>query len=192
MGEAFGWLGKLFELITAFIPRPFIIDATQEGVKFKYGKKIVHLLPGVYAYWPLVTKVAVIQVKRQAVVLKPQVLTTKDGKSVIMGTLITYTVEDAVAALTEVDNLSETLFEVAQGAVPGVVAGKTLAELIYDVSNVSDAESENGVLTSLDLELYGRVSAILKGFGVNVLYCKVTDFSTCRVMNLSGDFSGSK
>jgi regulator of protease activity HflC (stomatin/prohibitin superfamily) len=192
MGEAFGWLGKIFELITAFIPRPFIIDATQEGVKFKYGKRIVHLLPGVYVYWPLVTRVVSIQVKRQAVVLKPQVLTTKDGKPVIMGTLIAYTIEDAVAALTEVDNLSETLFEVSQGAVPGVVAGKTLEQLIHDVSEVRDEDSDNGVMTILDLDLYKRVASILESFGVNVLYCKVTDFSPCRVLNLSGDFSGSK
>ncbi|TSC60168.1 MAG: SPFH domain / Band 7 family protein [Parcubacteria group bacterium LiPW_15] len=192
MGEAFAWLGKIFELITALIPRPFIIDATQEGVKFKYGKYIVHLLPGVYGYWPLVTKVVAIQVKRQAVVLKPQVLTTKDGKSVIMGTLIAYTIIDAVAALTEVDNLSETLFEVSQGAVPGVVAGKTLQQLIHDVSEISDAESGNGVMTILDLELCERVSSILRGFGVNVLYCKVTDFSSCRVLNISGDFGSSK
>ncbi len=57
MESALGWLGQIFGAILKFFPRIIVIRATHGGVKWKYGKYIRAMGPGVHVYLPLITEI---------------------------------------------------------------------------------------------------------------------------------------
>jgi hypothetical protein len=101
-----------------------------------------------------------------------QVLTTKDGQRVVVGTVVVYRIADVVQAIGERNwDHASTIADTTQVAI----AGATLAELRDGIA----AESINERLTA-------AVRRQLRRFGVQVHRCSITDFADCRVLKLVG------
>jgi regulator of protease activity HflC (stomatin/prohibitin superfamily) len=175
MDTAFAWVGQIMEWFGKLIPRLLILRSTHAGVKFVCGWRVVELKPGLHLYWPLTTEVQVMPVARQTHNLVTQTLTTKDGRSVIIGAVVIYEINNIVDALSNNWDVSDTISDVTQMAVVNVVHNWNLDDLRADLTG----KVEN------DLSIETRKQ--LKPFGVKVLRCGISDFSPCRVYRVITD-----
>lgn len=174
METAFAWLGQIFEAILKFVPRVLIIRATHAGVKWQHGHEVKPLLSGLHVYWPLVTEIEVIVTARQTLNLPTQVLTTKDNKKVVVGTVVVYKIRDVVQAIGKINwDVDTTINDITQAAVVSVIAKHTLQELL----DMIPPDQLNNLLTI-------ATRKELRQFGVFVSRCKLTDFADCKVFKL--------
>ena len=164
----------IVDSIGKLIPRLKLITARDGGVKFKRAGKVKILTPGLYMYWPVVTTLEVYPVKRQVLNLPYQSLMTKDLKPIISAGVIVYTIEDLYKYAVENYDSIEAITEMGCAAIRSVIITKTLAELQSNNSNTID----NALTKSAQQEF--------ASFGINVLYVRLTDFSTAKVLNLVG------
>ena len=126
MESAFAWLGQLVETLYRFIPHILIIRATHGGVSWVRGKHIKLLAPGLHLWWPLTTEVEVIVTARQTLAIPDQVMATKDGKKVVVKTLVVYKIPDPVRAIGKLNwDVDTTINDLTQSAVVRVVATHT-------------------------------------------------------------------
>lgn len=177
METAFAWLGQIFEAILKFVPRILIVRATHGGVKWRYGSDVRPLFSGLHVYWPLVTEIEVIVTARQTLALPKQVLTTKDNKKVVVGTVVVYRIRDVVQAIGKINwDVDTTINDITQAAVVSVIARHTLQELL----NMVTTDALNDALTE-------ATRKELRQFGVFVSRCKLTDFADCRVYKVVMD-----
>lgn len=166
----FEYLGELLSAVMSLFPRLVIIRSTHAGVKFRHGKHILKLGPGITVYWPLVTEIEILPVKRQTKKLDPQYLTTQDGISVGIRGLVVYEVSCPVDLLTRCWDYDETIDDLAQAAIRDTVQGKEWEHL-----------DDN-----LEEKLLWRLTADLCGFGVNVVRVTVTDLVKVRPWAILG------
>ncbi len=174
MDAAFAWLNTLIQTFYRFIPHVLIVRATHGGAKWVWGNRIKPLPPGLHVYWPLTTEVEVIVTARQTLAIPDQVLTTKDGKKVVVKTLVVYKIRDVVHAIGRVNwDVDTTVNDLTQSAVVRVVATHTYDEIMKGIADES-------MTTTLTRE----VRKELRQFGVHVVRSKLVDFAECRVFKL--------
>ncbi|MBU6500216.1 MAG: SPFH domain-containing protein [Patescibacteria group bacterium] len=178
METALGWLGEIFRYIGAFIPRPFLITTIEGGVKWKWGKHPVVLHPGFHIYWPIASKVTIISSARQGLVFRPLALITNDLKTVIVGVTLVFEIDDVFTALTATDNVHSTISEIGQTAIPSVVLGRNLHDLMESVAGDTPDKCQ------VNHELTERTAAVLKDFGIKVVFCWINNFSTSYTIRL--------
>jgi len=177
METAFAWLGQIFDALLSFVPRILIVRATHGGVRWRHGSKVIPMFPGLHVYWPLVTEIEIIVTARQTLALPKQVLTTKDHKKIVIGTVVVYKIRDVVQAVGRTNwDVDTTINDITQAAVVSVIARHTLQELLDMVAKdtLNDALSE-------------ATRKELRQFGVFISRCKLTDFADCRVYKLVMD-----
>jgi len=116
-----------------------------------------------------------IVVVSQPLALNPQTLMTKDGKSVVVGGVALYHIENLHAYAVENFDADEAMGEVAGSAIRDAVVSKTLAEL-----------QESDGRKAINKTLMTLARAELERYGVAIEYFKLTDLSTCRVQNIVG------
>lgn len=167
METALGWLGDIFRFLLSLIPRIIIVRATEGGVKFVHGWKIVVLKPGLHLYWPLVTEVDVVQVKRQTVDLVPQCLTTLDGICISVSGILIYEITDVKKLLTECMDYDKTIQDHCLAAIKYVVCRNTFKFL-----QTSQIET--------DKMLTAQLRHMLRRFGVKTIRITLGDF-TCFI-----------
>lgn len=173
MENAFAWLGAIMEWLGAFVPRVEILPTTDGAVKFVRGSKVVPLKPGLHVYWPFTTKFIKLPVVAQTLDLRPQKLTTKDDRTVIVGGLISYEIEDIRKALAETWNVDATIKDAVLRAVTRTVLGLTWDEL-----------KEKARKGTLDTVLRNEAKRVLEDYGVRVLEMSLTDLATTKVYSL--------
>jgi regulator of protease activity HflC (stomatin/prohibitin superfamily) len=105
--------------------------------------------------------------------IRSKVVMTKDLKTVIVGALVTYYVDDIVAALAKIADLPSDVMERSMEAILSAVGEDTLAEI------QGDRTEFNRVLTE-------KVGKALNGYGVRVLQAQLTEFAPCRAFALTG------
>ena len=174
MGDAFAWLGKIFEWLGQWIPQWIIVDPTMGGVKcVKGNKRIIPIVPGVCWYWPATTTVKLYPTVRQADNLRTQTICTKDDKVIAVGGIIIYEVIDVIALLTTNFEPIQTINELALSAIHDVCCQLTWEEL--------KEQQRNG---KLDRAMKSACFEALKPFGVRVLKTMLTDLSPVRVLKV--------
>lgn len=174
MERAFGWIGEIFQNLMKVLPWLVIVPATHAGVAFARGRHIKKWAPGLHIYWPLVTTYKLAVTVRQTQMIQSKIVMTKDLKTVIAGALVTYFVDDIVAALAQIADLASDVLERSQGAILDEIS-KTSLEAIQ-----SDRLGFNAVLTE-------RCSATLNGYGVQVISVQLTEFAPCKVIAIKGN-----
>jgi len=113
--KAFGWIGEIFQTLLKVLPWLVIVPATHGGVAFVRGYRVKEWKPGLHWYWPLVTSYKLIATVRQTQMIKSKTVMTKDLQTVIVGALVTYVVDDIVAALSKIaDQFGTTAEAIAQ------------------------------------------------------------------------------
>lgn len=177
MESAFAWIGSIVEWFGNFIPRVKIVRSTHGGLRFRRGKIVREIKPGLCVYLPLITEVEIIPVARQTHNLPSQSLLTKDGKQVVVGGVVVYAVKDVVACLSRNWDVSATIDDVTMCCISTII---TTHDLEYLLANLTTT-----VQTALTKETRRKLSP----FGVRVYRTALTDFSTCLVVKNIG--SGS-
>jgi regulator of protease activity HflC (stomatin/prohibitin superfamily) len=174
METAFAWLGQIFEAILKFVPRILIIRATHGGVRWRHGSDVRLMMPGLHMYWPLVTEIETIVTARQTLAIPDQVMATKDGKKVVVKTLVVYRIPDPVRAIGKLNwDVDTTINDLTQSAVAKVVAIHTYEEIMAGIRD-----------ESLTKTLTKEVRRELRQFGVHITRCKLVDFADCKVFKL--------
>lgn len=174
MDKAFGWIGEIFQTLLRVIPWLVIVPATHRGVAFVRGYRVKEWPPGLHWYWPVVTTYKLAVVVRQTQRVQSKVIMTKDMKTVTVGALVTYYVNDVVAALSQIADLASDVIERSQGAILAAVADRTMEEIQKD-------------RLGFNQELTERVASVLNGYGVEVLQAQITEFAPCTALAINGN-----
>ncbi len=173
MDKAFGWIGEIFQTLLRLLPWLVIVPATHEGVAFVHGHRIKRWKPGLHWYWPVATTYRTMMTVRQTQKIQSKVVMTKDNKTVIVGAMVTYYVDDIVAALAHIADLASDVIERAQGAILTEVTRHTMEEIQTDRAN-------------FNLKLNDVVGKALNGYGVQVIQIQLTEFAPTRALTLNG------
>jgi regulator of protease activity HflC (stomatin/prohibitin superfamily) len=173
MDQAFGWIGEIFRAMLKIIPWLVIVPATHGGVAFVRGHRVKEWKPGLQLYWPVVTTFKLMAVVRQTQMIQSKVVMTKDLRTVIVGALVTYFVDDVVSAMAKIADLPSDIMERSQGALLAVVSENTLEEIQADRARFNKIVSE-------------RVGQAMNGYGVQILQAQLTEFAPCRAFAISG------
>jgi regulator of protease activity HflC (stomatin/prohibitin superfamily) len=173
MDAAFGWIGQIFQTLLRLIPALIVVPATHAGVAFVHGHRIKEWKPGLHWYWPIVTAFKTMATVRQTQMIRSKVVMTKDLKTVIVGALVTYYVDDIVSALATVADLPSDIMERSMEAILTEVSEHTLED------TQADRVEFNKNLTE-------RVGEALNGYGVQVIQAQLTEFAPCRAFALTG------
>lgn len=173
MEQVFGWIGQIFQTLLRFLPWLVIVPATSAGVAFVHGRRIKEWKPGLHWYWPLVTTYKIMMTVRQTQRIQSKVVMTKDLKTVTAGALVTYVVDDIVAALAKVADLPSDIMERSQGAIYAALSECTLEEV------------QKGRI-GFNERLTQRLTEALNGYGVEVLQAQLTEFAPCRAFVING------
>jgi regulator of protease activity HflC (stomatin/prohibitin superfamily) len=171
--QVFGWIGQIFQTLLRFLPWLVIVPATQAGVAFVHGRRIKEWQPGLHWYWPLVTTYKLMTTVRQTQRIQSKVIMTKDMKTVTVGALVTYYVDDIVSAVAKIADLPSDIMERSQGAILAEISERTMEEVQRD-------------RIAFNQSLTGRVGEALNGYGVHVLQAQLSEFAPCRAFALNG------
>jgi len=179
MESAFGWLGQIINFFISLLPSVFICETTSEGVRFVYGSRVKLInhkngifWTGIHVYWPIITSVYLVPIKRQTLNLTPQYLCSRDNVTVGVSAIVVYEVEDTIKLLTDCYDHEETIQDMSLTIVRQVI---------------SDNEFEF-ISSSLDIdaELTDQISKELQQFGIKTIKCSLSDFTRCRVHAMLG------
>lgn len=177
--EAFDWINDTVRWFAQFFPRWDLCEPTEGGVKFRgLGKKRIKLLePGkIYFWWPVSTVVYTIDTKRQTLTIT-QRLTTKDNVTVMVTTVIVYTIIDVTLALVETRDFEDTISEVGEKLVVKPIMSRDFEQIRVDL-----AESNE-----LNNEVKRNARSMLSEYGVGVEDGFVSNFTETRVFSHDGD-----
>jgi regulator of protease activity HflC (stomatin/prohibitin superfamily) len=171
--RAFGWIGEIFQTLLKLLPWLVIVPATHAGVAFVRGYRVKEWKPGLHWYWPLVTTYKLMTTVRQTQRIQSKVVMTKDMRTVTVGALVTYEVDDVVSAVAKIADLPSDIMERSQGAILAQVSEKTLEEI------QTDRLGFNAGLTD-------KIGTTLNGYGVLVLQAQLTEFAPCKAFAING------
>jgi len=171
--KAFGWIGEIFQTLLRLVPWLVIVPSTHAGVAFVHGHRVKKWEPGLHWYWPVVTTYKLMMTVRQTQKIQSRVIMTSDRETVIVGAMVTYHVDDIVAALAHIADLASDVIERAQGAILNEVSKHTLDEI------QNDRAVFNGKLGEV-------VGASLNGYGVRILQIQLTELAPTRSFAFNG------
>lgn len=188
--DAFDFLNDIVQWFGKWVPRWDLLQPDEGGIKFRPRTRgiwprrrlhktgnIIVLEPGeIYWYWPVTSYVVTIDTKRQTLAIG-QRLTTKDGVSVQVDTVIVFVIDDVEKALVETKDFKDTIGEVAQKLTIRPIMSRTFAETCEDMG-----ESNN-----MRNEIFKGAKALLGDYGVRVLDGYVSDFAKTTVFSHDGE-----
>ena len=174
--QAFDFINDMVQWCAQFVPAWELLEPTHAGVKFKSGGRTEILKPGyVYWWWPAVTKVYVMNTRRQTLMFS-QRLTTKDMVEVQLNTVIVFEIDDAEKALTVVRDFEDTIGEIAQKLTIKPIMSRTLEEIQRDMAETSNVRNE----------ITRGAKRNLPEFGMLVLDAYVCDLTKTKVFSHVG------
>lgn len=174
MDSALAWVGQIAAWVGQWIPRWIILDTTEGAVKFRGGKTPIECGPGVHFYWPARTKIQEYPTARQGERLQSQTMVTADGRTIVVGGMLVYSV-------TEILKLVATTFD-PQGTVKDIAL-----TAVHDVCCRMDWQTlqTEQQRSTLDTKLKNAAQKQLTDYGVKVEKLMLTDLAPCRVLRLS-------
>ena len=171
----FTWLNDIIVAILEFVPRRIIVRSTHRGVKWRPRRGPVELKPGWHIWWPLLSEIEVTPVARQTLNTHTQALMTKEGKQVVAGGVVVYSIQDIVKAIGKQNwDVESTVNDITQAAIVEVVTAWNIDDLLKEISE------------KVEEELTTTCRKALRQYGVYVHRTALTDFSACRALNLLG------
>jgi len=181
--DAFDFLNRFFTWFGDLVPEWNLLHPTDGGVKFKPGGKIELLVPGeIYWYWPATTDIATIKTKRQTLTFG-QRLTTADGVSIQIDTVIAFTIYDVILALVETKDFEDTVGEIAQKLTIRPIMSRKFDTIRSDMGETNEMRNE----------ITKGAKKLLYGYGLDVLDGYVANLTRTTVFSHDGnaEFSGN-
>ena len=120
----------LLSLAVRWIPIRFsIVDTTEQGVRWWWGKDTKLLEHGVYVYVPWLGDITTTSCLPQIVETETQCVETTDGKSIAMSVCIHYRIRDARKWTTGVEDFDGSLCNLVQLHLYKATSGRTSNQL---------------------------------------------------------------
>jgi regulator of protease activity HflC (stomatin/prohibitin superfamily) len=167
--EWLAWLTNLIKQVGDLVPLRLKVPPTHRVVKFRNMTEAIVLREGTYWYWPWMTSVVDIPVKRQVVPLTTQDVVTKDGKPVQAKAIVAYTVgdsdEEVILAAVEAYNVDVSLDDEATAVLCSLLTSKTFDDIQLDRA------AFNKLFTA-------RTRTRLREYGLQVKRAQLTSFVT--------------
>lgn len=170
---AFEWLSALVEWFGKWVPNYRIVKATEGAIKFKGGKTVIALAPGVHWFWPARSEIEILARLRQADDLRSQTIVTADDKVVVVSGMVIYEVDDMLKFAGHTYDGPMTTKEIVLTSIHDVCCKMTWNDL--------KTEQQKG---TLDTKLKNEAKRQLDDYGVKVLKVMLTDLAPGRVLRL--------
>lgn len=161
-------LGSVVEWFLGLFPHLGVMPSTHEGVRYRRGKFVSQIRPGLYLWVPAVTRIESWPVKRTTLALNGQHLTTLDGETITLCPVVVYRVMDILKALTECDDLEDTMADLTYASVHEQVRQTTFEALQSDWPQVSRAIME-------------ELRESVRPFGIKILRIGLESLAKSRV-----------
>ncbi len=168
-------LAQWLEAFTSLVPRLSIMPASHRGIKYKYGKIVVGIEPGLYWYWPLVTSISTLAIKRRTVSVPTQTIYADCGISISAGCVVVFEIADITKALYETWEIDDTIADEAEALLAQVI---------------SKIESIDIDIKTLNKELTNEMKKRLTPYGVSVKRANIRDFAPSKVYRIIGGSNG--
>lgn len=159
LANLLGWLGSFIQWVFNWVPRYLLVHCDELGVKRHIGEEGEELTPGLHWYVPNLDKMVKHWSSRCILRVASVPLETADGIKCEIGLTIVYRIADIVAFETENFDAEQSMDEVAQGALAGLVNSHTWVELCAKIEDSS----------LLGKRLVRKMGTALDHFGVEVL-----------------------
>ena len=105
----------------------------------------------------------------ETMLVDPQSLTTKDGVSLVISTVVTFAIDDVKVFLLEIEGAGQVIEDATYGIVAHMIMERTWAELAeIDLAN----------------ELSKTVRRAAKRYGVQIVQVQIADFTRSRSLRL--------
>lgn len=154
----------LLSLAVRWIPvRLAIVDTTEQGVRWWWGRDTKLLEHGVYVYIPWLGDITTTSCLPQIVETENQCVETTDGKSITMSVGIHYRIRDARKWMTRVEDFDESLCNLVQLHLYSATSGRSSIQL----------REQRGEIITLAKRTAQRVAG---RWGVEIIHL---DFITC-------------
>lgn len=164
-------IGFILHNFIRIFPRFWFAPAWQAGLIVR-GNHVRQFGPGLVFWWPIIHTMVTCVTVRQVMAIQTETLHTKDGASVIVGGVITYTITDVQKYLAENFNTDDSIAETTAACLREVVVSKDLEELLRNNRN------------SVDNALTRSAGSMLSEFGVTVERVRLTSFSKAQVLSV--------
>lgn len=168
----FTWLSEVFNAILSLFPRREIVRHTHGGVKWSLWRKPRSMRPGVRWYWPLISDIEIVVTARRPLSLEIQSLTTFDGTEVAVGGTIVFSITNILLAMSEKNYDPEmAVMEISKAAIASIIMAANYEDLVTGAT---------------EKQLTEECRKQLRRYGISVHRATLTDFTTCRSLNLIG------
>jgi hypothetical protein len=165
---------EIIHQITRLLVWFVVVAPWEQALRIRFGHRVQLLGAGIYLVIPFVDRLYRQSVRRRLGVVAPQILTTKDGASVSIGSAIGYSIEDLKKLYETLHDADDTIDASVSALVAQFVSG-------HDKSECTPEAIEQFVSQELDLAQYG--------LGSQEFY--VTNFSVAKTYRLvTGEIRG--
>lgn len=156
---------QLIQLMTWFI----VIAPWEQAIRIRMGKRRRLLEPGFYIRIPFIDRIFKQSVRRRLHIITPQTLTTRDGKIVICGGAVGFSITDLFKLYDTLESPNDTIANEVAGIVAEFIGAHRLEECRVRAI-------EEFVMGKLDLSRYGLSGQefILTQFAVTRAYRFIT------------------
>jgi len=170
------WLIQLINKLTCFVPRPWMVDPDEAGVRITAkwpwkGVWVKDLGPGLYWYVPLFQHIEAIKVKTQVKDLRCQSVWTKDGHELAISGTIRYRVDNARWAILNVFDYDQNIQNTGLKIIFRFVAQRELGDL-------------RNSLPDLEKEILAGLREASRGWGLKIEDVGLTDIGRTRNIRL--------
>lgn len=166
------WLTQLINQLFCWVPRVWLVEPDESGIRTTLGKRQYLTCPGWYIYWPIIQVCTKVTVTPQVVDLRGQSVLTLSGKDVIIGGAIQYRISDAQKAILCVQDFDVSLQVLALGIIGDYASKKTIAEC-------NDR-------AALAREILEGVREAAVGWGLKIIKVYITDLGTTQNIRIIG------
>ncbi len=176
MSELLAQLGDLLSYFLKVVPRLWIVEPDEGGVRTTLGTRIKPTPPGWYIYWPLIQVCEGIKTKVQVKDVRIQSVWTKDGVEIAMSVGIRYSVANARLAILNCFDYDANIQVIALGLMTSAVSNLKLEELM-------DPETRRVLCESV----FMGVKEKSRGWGLKIEEIVITDIGKTRNFRLLFD-----
>ena len=153
-------ISDLFSAVLRLVPRIFLVNLDEAGVRVTLGTMIKEMPPGWYIHWPLIQDCEAIKVRTQVKDLRAQSVWTADRQEMTISGAIRYKVSNARKAILEVYDYDDCVQALALGIIQRYVGHCNL-----DALDRRDLEKE--IIKGLREES--------QGWGLRIEFVYITD-----------------
>lgn len=132
------WLILGFFIIIIAFGSIKIVDQYERAVKFRLGKYVGTLEPGLNIVIPVIERIVMVDMRLQTIDIPPQQVITKDNVPVEINGVIYFQVHSPEIAIIKIQHYAYAVSQYAQTALKDVVGGMTLDQLLAERDQIGE------------------------------------------------------